>query len=174
MLDNALFALIRSVLLAGLSSRGYSGIAVKQAYQPIQQGADESAFISVFKSSDKRMGFLGVSEDSTREEVEYYTTFQVSALVKQQATEPPDLTALTSSDLVCIAADILQSEQAITQMIQANVGILRIDSTINQFFTDDKGQYQSIPNFNFVLAHVRDYALSLHYVDKIDPTDHEV
>lgn len=57
MLDNPLIALIISTLNAGMASIGQSSIAVKQSFQPTQQGANSAPTIYLNKVADRQYGF---------------------------------------------------------------------------------------------------------------------
>lgn len=158
MLDNALNILIRNTILAGLTSRGYSGIAVMQMNQPTQQGANIPATIYFTKLSDDRYGFLGRSDDWDEDaetmvhtEVQnYISKFQIQALSIQN---PANTSSLTASDLVNITASILQSDSGRKMLWNAGVGILRITDIRNPYFKDDSDRFEAVPSFDFELTH---------------------
>lgn len=58
MKDNRLLREVRAVLLAGLADQGLSSVAVKQSFQPTNQGANEGPTVYLSKIADRRYGFL--------------------------------------------------------------------------------------------------------------------
>jgi hypothetical protein len=100
---------------------------------------------------------IGIGADGTNEptmvhtEVQRYATmFQISALATQDPSTPMQLTA---SDIVNFAAAIVQSDAFIQAIEAQGVGVLKIFDIRNPYFTDDRGQFEASPSFDFALAH---------------------
>lgn len=168
MQDNALIRLIGTVLNAGFIAQGFtapgpsntviSSIAVKQDYQPTNQGVNTQPTCYLHKIGDHRYGFLRrediwdrVHEQMVHTESQYYETmFQVSALSIQNPLTPDQPTA---SDICNIAAAIMQSDATRATLRAQGVGILRIEDVRNPYFMDDKNRFEASPSFDFTLEH---------------------
>ena len=158
MTDNDLIKLFLPIINAGLIADGYTGVTVKQANQPTQQGVNTGPTVYFYKTGDKRYGFLGridewdtVNSVMKHTETQYYeTTFQINALVLQNVN---NTNSYTASDLVNEVASIMQSDQARRIMITAGVGILRVTDVVNPYFLDDRDQFEASPSFDFVLTY---------------------
>lgn len=156
--DNALIKLFLPIINAGLLADGFTGVTVKQANQPTQQGINTGPTIYFYKVNNKRYGFLGRLdvwdadlEQMVHTETQYFeTTFQISALVLQNVH---NTNSYTASDLVNEVASIIQSDVARSIMIAENVGILRITDIVNPYFTDDRDQFEASPSFDFTLTY---------------------
>ena len=156
--DNSLIQLFLPIINAGLIADGFTGVTVKQANQPTQQGIQTNPAIYFFKVGDKRYGYLGrldewdqVHSTMVHNESQYYeSTWQVSALVLQNPTTPNQYTA---SDLVNEVASIMQSDMTRDILNQSGVGILRVMDLINPYFVDDRDNFEASPSFDFVLTY---------------------
>ena len=158
MKDNDLIRTFRPIIINGLIAAGYSGVQVKQANQPTQQGANTAPTVYFYKLSDKRYGFLRRSDDYSDEdatmyhsEIQFYESqFQVSSLVRQSPLTPYEYTA---SDLVNEVSMILQSSYCLDILTAANIGVLRISNIRNPYFMDDRDQFEASPSFDFTLTY---------------------
>lgn len=158
MLDNALILLFLPIIQNGLTADGFEGVVVKQANQPTQQGINVGPTLYFFKVGDVPVGLIstqetlidGVLTDSTYQW--YQTTFRISALVLQDPTTPSQYTA---SDLVNEARAIMQSQITVETLAQSDVGILRVTEVGNQYFKDDRDQFEANPSFDFTLTHMQ-------------------
>ena len=163
MYDNQLVQLIITVLQAGFVANGFTtdngnAVAIKQSYQPTTQGVNTQNTIYLFKIGDHRYGWTGktdVWDQDTETEVHterqwYETMFQLSALALQNAA---DVNSKTASDLLNIAAAIMQSDATLAALHAQGVGILRVTDVRNPYFTDDKDRYEAAPSFDFTLEH---------------------
>lgn len=81
---------------------------------------------------------------------QYASTFQCSALATQ---DPSNLESLTASDIVNYAAYVLQNQGVIAAFEAEGVGILRISTARNPYFSDDRQRYEASPSFDFTLTH---------------------
>jgi hypothetical protein len=166
-----------------ITTEGGSGIEadtvvvpVLQAYQPTMQGVNTAPALYIHKIGDRRVGSprrnskwvttysqlatesgIGIAADGTQqssmvhtETQRYETTFQLSALATQDPSTPMQLTA---SDLVNFAAAVVQSDAFIEAIEAQGVGVLKIFDIRNPYFTDDRGQFEASPSFDFVLCH---------------------
>ena len=91
MTDNQLIQLFLPIINAGLTADGFTGVQVKQANQPTQQGINTAPTVYFYKVNGKRYGFLGRwdawntnTSTMVHNENQYMeSTFQISALVLQ-------------------------------------------------------------------------------------------
>lgn len=159
MLDNQLIQVFYPIITVGLTNAGYSGVTLKQANQPTQQGINlTSPAVYFYKIGDRRYGHVyrndkwdPVSSTMIHTETQQYeTTFQISSLVLQ---DPTNTSAYTASDLVNSVAQIMQSSNTIQTLWDNNIGILRITDIRNPYFVDDRDQFEASPSFDFVLTH---------------------
>jgi len=161
MLDNALIALVISVLNAGFIAMGYTGataIEVVQNFQPTAQGVNTQNTVYLNKLGDHRYGYLERTnvwdqdtETMVHTETQFYETmFQVNGLAIQ---DPANVNSLTASDIVNMAAAVLQSDVSRGTLIAAGVNILRITDVRNPYFMDDKDRFEADPSFDFTLEH---------------------
>lgn len=156
MTDNELIQLFLPIINAGLIADNYTDVAVKQNYQPTQQGANSQATVYFFKVNNRRYGFLGrrdvwdsINNKMVHTEAQYMEcTFQVSALVRQS----PCNISYTASDLVNEVASIMQSDNTRAILNSSGVGILRVTDVRNPYFVDDKDQFEASPSFDFTLT----------------------
>lgn len=158
--DNDLIRLFRPIIVDQLASRNYVGVVVKQNNQPTQQGVNTGPTVYFSKIGDKRYGSPGKHDvwDSDLEtmvhtEVEQYeTSFQISTMVRSLPTTPNQYTA---SDLCNEVSAIMQSDYAISTLMESNVGLLRVMDIRNIWYLDDRDQFQESPSFDFVLTHLQ-------------------
>jgi|SRR5690242_16508715 len=155
MIDNGLIQLFLPIIQAGLITDGFTGVTVKQANQPTQQGIPTTPTVYFYEVFKKRYGWLGrfdkyVSGALQHTESQYMeTTFQISALVLQN----PLVISYTASDLVDEVASIMQSDNTRSILNASGVGILRISDIRNPYFKDDRDQFEASPSFDFVLTY---------------------
>lgn len=157
MRENELIAALILAIKYGLSSRGLTGVSVKQSFQPTQQGANSNPTVYLTKVSDKRHGHPQKKDSydadasimrHTEAQV-YETAFQINAWCAQST----DVNALTASDLLSTTSDILQSDTAITSLKNAGVGVLRVTDLISTPFIDDRGQHEKNASFDIKVLH---------------------
>lgn len=158
MTDNQLIQLFLPIINAGLlANETYAGVAVKQSYQPTQQGPNTIPTVYFFKINSRRYGFLGrrdkwdsINNKMVHTEAQYMeTTFQISTLVRQSPHTPNEYTA---SDLANEVASIMQSDSTRDILNSSGVGILRVTDIRNPYFVDDKDQFEASPSFDFTLT----------------------
>ncbi len=158
MFDNQLIALIISTLIAGEAVADIPNTPILQAFQPTQQGVNVDPTLYLFKVGDRRFGWVerkdvwdeGAMVMRHQETQQYETTFQISALATQNPKTP---NAYTASDILNLAAYILQSADAIATLEAQGVGILRVTDVRNPYFSNDKQRNQASPSFDFTLTH---------------------
>lgn len=157
MLDNELIELFLPVINAGLVARGFAGVAVKQAYQPTQQGAVSTPVVYFSKVGDRRLGWVDRENvfDDFAQEMEhteaqcYETTFQFNAYVVANPGNP----SYTASDLCNTVAQILQADSTLQTFATVGVGVLRIGDVRNIYFVDDRDRHEASPSFDIVFTH---------------------
>ena len=156
--DNAVIQIFLPIISGTLTANGFTGVTVKQANQPTQQGIQTNPAVYFFKVAQKRYGFLGRldtwdsgDEEMVHNESQYIeSTWQVSALVLQSPATPNQYTA---SDLVNEVASIMQSDATRDILNQSNIGILRVKDLVNPYFVDDRDNFEAAPSFDFVLTY---------------------
>lgn len=158
--DNLIFKNLIDVLKAGLIANGQDGVAVKQNYQPTNQGANLGPTLYLDKlPGDKRYGYLKREDRwDEYEEIEIHTetqlyesTFQLTGLSIQDPKLP--VTEKTASDLVNLAAAILQGDVGREYLRSKGLNIYRITQIRNPSFVDDRDRFESSPSFDFTLQH---------------------
>lgn len=156
--DNALFTLLRSILTSGFTAQGVAlPGSVLQSFQPSRHGGQTGAALYLFKVDSHRYGApqLGQVYDEDddvfieTQTQQFETVFQLSAIVPQTDSA----TELTSADYVELAAAILSSTGTIGTLRAQGVGIMRIADIRNPYFTDDEGENQASPSFDFTITH---------------------
>lgn len=165
MQDNQLIKLIIATVKAGLPTEWTTlNAEVAASYQPTQQGVTTNPAAFLFKIGDVRYGFLKRHSEWVPDGSEaggamvhtesqwYETTFQISTLVLQTAT---NVNQLTASDLCNTVAGILQGDAGREAMQAQGVGILRVGAVRNPSFTDDRDRFEYSPNFDFTVTHER-------------------
>lgn len=158
--DNDVWQIIIALIRAQLDALGLTTVAVKQSYQPTQQGVPEGPAVFIHKIDAKRYGHPGsrsvynmVDDDfDTTESIWRNPTFQVNGLSVQ---DPTDTTQLTASDIVEITADILQSRSTRATLLASGIGILRIADVRVLYFVNDRDRHEQEPSFDFTLSYRR-------------------
>lgn len=177
--DTSLFIMLRTLLLDGLSAQGFTGIEVKQKYQPTTQGAPSSPAIFLFKVGDRNYGTLqrrarwdsAASRFRQEEGQQIETTLQCSA---RSLLDPEDFTQLTASDIVNLASGIIQSEFAITRLSSQNVGIYKVEAIRAPFEVNDFDNFDMSPSFDFTVTHKRTLTWAVPHIDSVESGIHRV
>ncbi|CAH0447388.1 hypothetical protein LMG10661_03454 [Ralstonia syzygii subsp. syzygii] len=160
MTDNELFRALLPLVRTGVASLGVADVTVKQQYQPTQQGTPSGLVLFLHKISDVRYGFperKSVWDQSAgdflhTESVWMQTSFQVNALAPQDPKHPE---LPTASDLLNLAAWVLQSDAARQALQSHEVGIYRVQDIRQVYFVDDTDRFEASPSFDFTLTHRR-------------------
>src|SRR5688500_823069 len=142
MTDNPLFRVLLPLIRDGLRAVGVTDIAIKQHYQPTQQGVPSGPVVFLNKIGDYRYGYPQRKSVWDREagafvhteSVWMQTSFQANALAPQDP-EQPDLP--TASDLLNLTAIILQSDAARLTLQRHKIGIYRVQEIRQIYFVDD-------------------------------------
>lgn len=158
MLENALFTLIRSVILTGLTANGQSNVLVEQSYQPTQEGVEITPTVYLNKLPDHRYGsplksdiYDSVNSVFIHTETEAYESmFQTTVLATQ---DPNDIVSYTAIDIANLVTAILQSDAALKTLNAAGVKIYRVTDIRKPQFVDDRDQFEASPNFDFTVTH---------------------
>lgn len=156
--DNQIIQIFLPIINAGLIADGFTGVVVKQANQPTQQGTNTPPTVYFFKVANKRFGFLGQNDawnadtnTMVNTETQYIeATWQMQSLVLQNPATPNQYTA---SDLINDVASIMQSANTQAILNSNNIGILRITDIINPYFVDDHDNFEAAPSFDFTLVY---------------------
>lgn len=157
MLDKQLFTLVIGILNTKFVALDID-VIVKQRYQPTQQGTPTQSTVFVHKISDHRYGYPQykdvwdeTAQTETQTKVQLYESmFQLSGLSIQN---PKLDVQFTASDIINMAAAIMQSPETIATLKQNNVSIYRITDIRNPYFEDDRARFEADPSFDFTLQH---------------------
>lgn len=157
--DNALFALVRGIILDGIAARGLGMWKVARDFPPDHQGASSTPTVYLHKIIDKRHGFpqrksqwdQNAQVVNSAESQQYETNLQASVLM-QETTDP---NALTPSDALNVVAAIMQADEALAALRAQEVGILRVGEVRNPYNKNDANRFQAEPSFDFTLTHRR-------------------
>lgn len=133
---------------------------ILQKYQPHQQGTPSEPFLTIYKIFSKRYGYPENRSVYDETNDEFITTrsqwteatFQLGGKAVQ---DPADIDSLTSSDIVQMASDVLQSPETRQTLLQSEIGILRIQDIRHLYFVDDRDRHEQDPSFDFVLTYKR-------------------
>ena len=154
--DNTIIKIILPIIQQGLVNYGFNNVAVVQANQPTIEGINTTPTVYFYKTGTELADFPGWLDtyngaSLTHSETQYYfITFKVFSLVLQYPVTPDQYTA---SDLTNAVASILQSASTVTTLNLNGMNVLKIRSSDNPYFVDDKKQYEAIPSFDFVLSY---------------------
>ncbi|MDR0736621.1 MAG: hypothetical protein LBF51_07305 [Zoogloeaceae bacterium] len=159
MRDDALFALLRQTLLAGLARRGLGDVSVRQNYQPVQQGRASETSLYLHKVSDRRHGSPGVrarcdpvSGRIVREEIQVIeSVIQITALVNER--DPKNADAPTAADVARTTAAILQGEDALEALHARGVQALRIQGVRLTPVENERDRFEFEASFDVTLTH---------------------
>lgn len=162
-----------TTLRTGLDDQGQAGVAIKQAFQPRKQGVNTQNTVYLFKITSRRIGHQGRRFDynagnNNFDGTENYwleATFQLTALIERDIQ---DSSSLTAYDIADLCAGILQTENARKQLIQSDIGILRIGEVRNPYSIDDRDQFDQDSSFDFVLTYNQTIASTVPVADPIE------
>lgn len=143
---------------AGLAAQGITGVSIKQAFQPTNQGMNSGPTLYLHKLGDHRYGYLNRTDvwDAAHSQMVhterqiYETMFQCTALSIQ---DPTNINGTTASDLANAAVSIMQSDVTVNALLAQSIGIYRVTDVRNPYFVDDKQRYEANPSFDFTLQH---------------------
>lgn len=160
MTDNQVSILIRTQLLAGLARRGHTTVRVLASNQPRHQGRVDGPVVYFFPVSDHRYGWQhrkqvydALAGDITVTETQYMESmYQVMALYPQ---DPSNINLPTAKDLVNDAAMTVNSLTFLEAMRSGGVGVQRVSDIRNPYFTNDRGQFEASPSFDFTVSYKR-------------------
>ena len=163
--DNDVIAIIIAILRSGFVALSQPSIVIKQNYQPTQQGVPDEPALFLHKIMAPRYGFPGRHSTyntananfDTVESIWRMPTFQVSGLAQQ---DPNDIASLTASDIVEMAADILQTRATRQTLLDSEIGIFRIQQVRQLYFVNDKDRFEQEPSFDFTLSYRRTFNLT--------------
>lgn len=173
MTDNQLFALVKRVIEARLTARGFPGFVVARTHQPDQQGGNTAPTIYLFKvGPDHRHGSpaqgyawdaVAGSMVATQTQV-YESTFQASI----DMLESTDPAGFTPSDAINAVADIMQSDAVVAELQAVGVGVLRVSQVLNPYNVNDRDQFDANSSFDFVLTYARGFVGTAEVVTEFD------
>lgn len=173
MMDNEIYAAIIPIIARGFIDCGISGVTVKQANQPTQQGANSGPTCYLSKIGNRRYGspkraddFDGVTGAFEHRETQFYESqFQVTCLSKQGAATKNQPTA---DDILQGAIYGLQSDSGLSALRAAGLGTLRITESNNPPFQDDERLFEYSPSFTFTVLHEQDIVTATPAVESYE------
>lgn len=156
---NQLFIVIIRVLNQGMTARAIYDVSVKQSFQPKAQGANSQKTMYLFKLFDRLYGSPerkdewineptpGLMRHTERQKI--LSTFQLTATLTQSVLA----NGQTSSDLANIAASIMRSDFAMTELQKEGLSIFRVMDVRNPGGLNDRDQNEFYPSFDFTIEH---------------------
>lgn len=172
--DKALFALFITHLLPKLRTRtAMPELLLARSYQATQQGRTEVPTVYFFKIGDRRHGHVERAQVynantglfNTSERQVYESTMQFTAWGQENTNS---VTSLTNSDILNVAASIVQADDFIAALRQQAVGILRVTEVRNPFIFNEQGRFEAVPSFDLVLTYERSYSATTPKVDTFE------
>lgn len=172
MRDNDLFKVIIAELKLLLAAEGLGDVKIKQSYQPTQQSVSEQRRIFIHKVSNPQVG-SGIIYDGTKRIQQHLkrAVFQFDALAQQ---DPSDINSLTASDILTIAADLLQSYDAVRDLRNNGVNIERVTDVRPSYFINDKDRNESSPSFDLTVTYQQEYEKEIPSITGVNSNLHGV
>jgi hypothetical protein len=162
MLENDLYTLVRSTLLAGLTG-AYAGVIVRPIYQPLTVGTSSTPQITMQNVlPGKRYGAprrdvvqpgTGVGDMVNQTTQWWETTLQIGATARRDPTAADFLTLPSAVDICKKASDILQGDAGLTALAVQRVRPLRVTNIRNVQFVNESDQYEAMPSFDITLVY---------------------
>lgn len=161
MLENGLFELVRSTLMAGLTGP-YAGTLVRPVFQPVTIGTPSGPQITMQTIGNRRYGALrrvvvqpdvGTGDMINRQEQWWETTLQIGATARRNPTDPAFLTLPSAVDICKRASDILQGDTGLAALAVQRVRPLHIAEIRNVQFVNESDQYEAMPSFDLTLVY---------------------
>lgn len=156
MLENALYALVKSTLLASLTP----DVQVKTAYQPTTVAMPTGPVVLMQSIGERRYGALRRYDDPAGtgdmvhiEEQWWETTMQIGVTARRNPEDPAFLTLPSAMDICKQASDILQGDKGLSLLAVQRVRPLRITTIRQVRFVNDSDQYEAMPSFDVTLVH---------------------
>lgn len=158
MLDSAIQAQIQSVLLAGLTARGVTGVGVMQNNQPRQFVAPSTPTIFHTLGPRKEWGWPKRQDvynaetglfDTTSVQV-VHSRFQIAGCAYISPANP---NGLTSGDLAQIASTIMMDEDNLAAYVAAGFNIFRIQELPLVWIQDANSQNVAWVSFDIIFTH---------------------
>lgn len=167
MLENALFTLVRSTLLAGYAARGaaYADVVVRPIYQPLTVGTPAAPQVTMQAVGDRRYGWL----DRKTGLQWWETTLQIGSTARRDPTVANFMTLPSAKDICKVASDILQGDTGLAALAVGRVRPLRITEIRNLQFVNESDQYEMMPNFDVTLVYPQVVESITPPVDAIEP-----
>lgn len=171
--ETQVITIVIAILRARLDAMNLNDVQILQKFQPQQQGVPPGRVIYLHKINNHRYGHPAKRDiydsDSgdfdTEEEFIRLVTYQVDARAQRN---PSDLNALTSCDLVEIAADILQFRSTRESLLSDNIGIERITDVRPNYEVNDKDRFEQTSNFDFTLNYSKTYTSTVQAVESYE------
>lgn len=156
MRDMELYVLLRTLLIAQAPLRNLVDVQYPNRYQPTQQGVPTARSIFLFKiGPDKRYGWRSVTHKTVNDVIQRVERQSMETTIQFSASQPPtiDPAELTTSDVLNVAAGVMQSPDFVSALIINNASILRVTDIRNSHFKNDKDLWEENPSFDAVIKH---------------------
>lgn len=172
MRDNQVIIAIIAELNNQLSDNNLSDVKVKQSYQPTQQSVSEERRIFIHKITNPQVGSgLVYNDDKRTQQHLKRASFQFDALAQQ---DPSDINSLTAGDIVTIAADLLQSYDALRNLRANGVNIERVTDVRPSYFINDKDRNESSPSFDLTVTYIHEYEKEIPSITGVNENNYGV
>lgn len=164
MIDNDLYVIVRTQLLAQLARYGQPTWDVQQAFQPEQQGDNptDQPCLYFHALPDYRYGWpqrkdiwsplSGIMEHRESQQME--KTLQFNGVMQDTAD---NVSGLIVADMLKLAAQAFQSDTMMAAMRAQGLGVLRISQIRNVPIQNEQGNFAMNPSFDVVLTHRDDF-----------------
>ncbi len=160
--DNQIIIIVIGILEAALIENGRPNVVVQQGYQPTQEGVPEQDAIILHKITNHRYGHVGQTDTFNTDNNNFDHKDIIWRDVKWQVNgraqqDPTDMNAMTASDLVDLAADMLQLPSTRQALLASGIGIDRILDANPSYEKNEKDRFEQIPSFDFNLTYRKIY-----------------
>lgn len=161
-----LFAAIANPLYDYLADMGILDLPILASYQRNPNGRVLKAAYMFpiaeeprgWQSHRTRQGITTMIQDQQ-------DTYQIQVF---SPDDPSDATQMTAIDYANLIRGIIQSPQYVAELAQQNIGIQRPTGIRPTYFQNESDEYESNPNFDFVVSHKRVISLAVGEVDAIE------
>jgi len=179
MLEHVLATQLRTITLAGFAARGQPSVKMMRAYQPRQTATPSGPVVLFHRKDTPPFGWPARRDDwnATTQQFDSVTrtpkqtVYQIAALVPQS---PGDDTQISEADIVTMARDILQHENATNAFTAQGIGILQPGPIYQTYFIDDKNQFEAHPAFDIILRHVDEFTVQTPAITEYDNATYRI
>lgn len=166
MLENTLFALVRSTLTTGFAGlgAGYADVLVGHFNEPLTVGRLPAPSVLMQTILSRRYGpprrnvlqpGAGSGADDMSNEYTQWIehTLQIGATARRNPKDAGFLTQPSANDICKAAANILQLDAGLAALAVQRVRPLRVTEIRNVKFVNESDQYEAMPSFDLTLVY---------------------